>query len=106
MRQAIDQLDFAAMDPAERRRALGAVLADARPKDAMTLWHLLARVPAEDRDPVFDHLARLAPPPCVRHARRDPRRQPRDARRLVGHARTWHVEMVAHLGAILAMTLG
>jgi len=64
MRQAIDQLDFAAMDPAERRRALGAVLADARPKDAMTLWHLLARVPAEDRDPVFDHLARLAPPPA------------------------------------------
>ena len=64
MRQAIDQLDFAALDPAARRRALGAILADARPKDAMTLWHLLARVPAEDRDPVFDHLARLVPPPA------------------------------------------
>ena len=48
-----------------RRRgaALDAVLADARPRDAFTMWHLLARVPVEDRDRVFDGLARLVPPP-------------------------------------------
>ena len=65
VREAIDRLDFAALDPAARRRALGAILEDARPKDAMTLWHLLARVPAEDRDPIFDRLARLVPPPST-----------------------------------------
>jgi hypothetical protein len=64
MRQAIDRLDFAGLDPAARRHALGEILAGARPKDAMTLWHLLARVPAEDRDPVYDGLARLVPPPA------------------------------------------
>ena len=31
----------------------------------MTLWHLLARVPAEDRDTVFDALSRLVPPPAT-----------------------------------------
>jgi hypothetical protein len=65
MREAIDRLDFAALDPTARREALGAILADARPKDAMTLWHLLARVPEGERNSVFDALARLVPPPAA-----------------------------------------
>jgi hypothetical protein len=65
VREAIDRLDFAALGPAARRAALGAILSDARPKDAMTVWHLLSRVPAEDRDTVFDRLAELVPPPAT-----------------------------------------
>ncbi|HEX5071144.1 MAG TPA: FecR domain-containing protein [Vicinamibacterales bacterium] len=50
--------------PAEARRvALDRVLADARPKDAMTLWHLVSRLAGPDRARVFDRLAELAPPP-------------------------------------------
>lgn len=48
---------------AERARALEAVLAAARPRDALTLWHLLARTSAGDRARVHDALAALVPPP-------------------------------------------
>ena len=40
-----------------------AVLAAARPRDAMTLWHLLARVPQADRQAVYARMAAIAPPP-------------------------------------------
>lgn len=36
-----------------------AILADARQRDAVTVWHLLRRVPAQDRGVVFDRLAQL-----------------------------------------------
>jgi hypothetical protein len=40
---------------------MSVVLRDARPRDALTLWHLLVRT----RDPrVYDRLAELAPPPA------------------------------------------
>jgi hypothetical protein len=39
------------------------VLAEARPRDAMTLWHLMARVPTPQREPVYAKMAALAPPP-------------------------------------------
>jgi hypothetical protein len=39
------------------------VLAEARPRDALSLWHLLSRVDGADRGRVFDRLARLVPPP-------------------------------------------
>lgn len=45
-----------------RREALDAVLASARPQDALTLWHLLARL-TDARDDVYDRLAALSPPP-------------------------------------------
>lgn len=38
---------------------LAAILDAARPRDALTLWHLLARVPARDRGLVFDRFAQL-----------------------------------------------
>jgi len=35
------------------------VLAAARPRDGLTLWHLLPRVPAAARGAVFDRFAQL-----------------------------------------------
>ena len=50
------------------RRALAAVdvraiLAAARPDDAISLWHLLRRVETSQRGAVYDRLASLVPPP-------------------------------------------
>jgi FecR protein/Putative zinc-finger len=45
------------------REALGAVLSEARARDTLTLWHLLARTSGEERARVYEGLARLAPPP-------------------------------------------
>lgn len=39
------------------------ILKEARPKDALTLWHLLVRVKPQDREAVFDRLASFAPLP-------------------------------------------
>ena len=35
------------------------ILANARPKDALSLWHLLRRAPVQDRGAVYDRLAQL-----------------------------------------------
>ena len=43
--------------------ALQRVLAAARPRDAMTLEHILERARREHRGPLYDRLAQLAPPP-------------------------------------------
>ncbi|HWA24265.1 MAG TPA: FecR domain-containing protein [Lacunisphaera sp.] len=56
-RQALDRFD--AGDPT----ALAAVTAAAGESDAITLWHLLARVPATARGAVFDRLASFRPAP-------------------------------------------
>jgi hypothetical protein len=63
-RAALERLDFGGGAAASRREALAIVLRSARREDAITLWHLLSRVPIEDRDAVFDGLARLVPPPA------------------------------------------
>jgi hypothetical protein len=44
--------------------ALSAILAAARPRDGLTLWHLLTRVPERDRGAVFDRFGDLAPLPA------------------------------------------
>lgn len=44
--------------------ALRIVLNEARPRDTLTLWHLLARVEGAERERVYDRLAALAPPPA------------------------------------------
>ena len=57
---ALVKLDFergAAGDP------LAVVVASARPRDSLTLWHLLARLDGEQRRRVYDKLAELVPPP-------------------------------------------
>ena len=45
------------------RAGLGELLAAARPRDGLTLWHLLTRVPEEDRARVFDRFGELVPLP-------------------------------------------
>lgn len=61
--RALGVLDVPDAGRGARATALDTVLARARARDALTLWHLLSRVPVEDRDGVYDTLARLAPPP-------------------------------------------
>jgi hypothetical protein len=43
--------------------ALDVILAEARVRDTLTLWHLVSRVEAADRARVFDRVAELTPPP-------------------------------------------
>jgi hypothetical protein len=59
------QLELKDVDnnPAIRSEALNRVLNLARPRDTLTLWHLLARVNGEDRGRVYDKLAGFAQPP-------------------------------------------
>src|SRR6185436_16436187 len=58
LRKALESLDRG-LDPT----ALATVLREARPRDGLTLWHLLTRVAAEARPVVHDRLAVLVPPP-------------------------------------------
>jgi anti-sigma factor RsiW len=44
--------------------ALAAVLAEARERDTLTLWHLLVGTRADERGLVFDRVAALVPPPA------------------------------------------
>jgi predicted anti-sigma-YlaC factor YlaD len=44
--------------------ALQTALAKSRKRDALTLWHLLARVDGDDRLRVYNRLAELIPPPA------------------------------------------
>ena len=63
MEEALTILDFSSTQDVRRPAALATVLASARPRDALTLWHLLTRVPAGERGLVYDRMAVLAPPP-------------------------------------------
>jgi FecR protein len=67
-RNALAKLDQAGITQAgvtddERAAALQVVLSQARERDALTLWHLLARVPEADRGRVYGRLAQLVPAP-------------------------------------------
>ena len=71
-RRALAQFDFAdstasdastASASTKRAASLHILLAEARPHDALTLWHLLARTDPTDRAAVYDRLAALVPPP-------------------------------------------
>jgi hypothetical protein len=62
--EALDTIDAAGVPAEVRRAALATVLARARPRDALSLWHLLERVDTAERARVFDRLAALVPPPA------------------------------------------
>jgi hypothetical protein len=62
-REALDTLDAGPADAAVRAGALATVLVRARRRDAMSLWHLLARLPAPERVAVVGRLSELVPPP-------------------------------------------
>jgi FecR protein/Putative zinc-finger len=57
-REALRKIDFE-----HDASALTALLDQARPRDTLTLWHLLARVNGEDRVRVYDKMAAIVPPP-------------------------------------------
>jgi hypothetical protein len=60
---ALALLDFGSAADGRRAEALDFVLANARRRDAMTLWHLLSRGTIEERARVYDRLAALQLPP-------------------------------------------
>jgi hypothetical protein len=63
-REAIDDIDRSS-NHARKTAALRYVLAHARGRDAMTLWHLIPRVSAQDRTAVVDALAARVPMPVA-----------------------------------------
>ncbi len=64
LRTALAKVDFDAGDAAGHAEALDVVLAEARGRDALTLWHLLSRTSGDERARVYDRLAELVPPPA------------------------------------------
>jgi hypothetical protein len=63
MEEALTILDFSSTQDVRRPLALDTVLTSARPKDALTLWHLLTRLPPNERARVYERMVALAPPP-------------------------------------------
>ena len=64
-RHALSKFDFEPQDTTWSKIPTLDVLLDlARSRDSLTLWHLLPRVPDNDRSRVYDRLAALAPPPA------------------------------------------
>ncbi|HEV2802383.1 MAG TPA: FecR domain-containing protein [Pyrinomonadaceae bacterium] len=57
---SLAKFDFADGGP----EALNIVISEARPRDTLTLWHLLARTAGDERLRVYERLAALAPPPA------------------------------------------
>src|SRR6266436_2805319 len=63
-RVALSKLDFGyVVDVPDVLRPLEIVITEARPRDTLTLWHLLYRVEGKDRELVFERMAALSPPP-------------------------------------------
>lgn len=62
-RAALDTIDLRIGTANVQAGALDLVLAEARPRDTVTLWHLLSRLDGAERDRVFDRLATFVPPP-------------------------------------------
>src|SRR5205085_6062020 len=57
-REALEKVDFE-----NNAAALASLLDQARPRDTLTLWHLLARVDGEERVRVYEKMAAFVPPP-------------------------------------------
>jgi len=64
-RVSLSAFDFAALTPDERRAQLDVILKQARKRDALTIWHLLARTSGADRERVYELLNSLVPPQGV-----------------------------------------
>jgi hypothetical protein len=63
-RKALSKLDFEPYDRDwSKIPALNLVLMHARPRDTLTLWHLLSRLEGADRVLVYERLAALSTPP-------------------------------------------
>jgi hypothetical protein len=64
-RAALNRFDFEDSTPQQRAADLAIVVGQSRPGDALTLWHLLARVDDAQRILVYDRLAKFVPPPAA-----------------------------------------
>jgi hypothetical protein len=62
-RDALSRLDLESTSLDARAAALQVVLAQARKRDALTLWHLLSRVSDRERGRIYDRLAEFVPAP-------------------------------------------
>ncbi len=60
---ALDLLDFGDPSDSGRGGALDLVLSRARPRDALTLWHLLRRGSPDERARVYERMTSVSPPP-------------------------------------------
>lgn len=63
-RAALARFDFEDISPEQRAADLVIILAKSRKGDALTLWHLLARVDEGQRGLVYDRLQGFVPPPA------------------------------------------
>jgi hypothetical protein len=63
-REGIEQFDSSPENSPARNAALSAILSGARKQDALSLWHLLARATAAEREQVYARFAALVPPPA------------------------------------------
>ncbi|HET6891345.1 MAG TPA: FecR domain-containing protein [Pyrinomonadaceae bacterium] len=64
-RKALAKLNFEPQDTEwSKIPALDVVLLESRPRDTLTLWHLISRVQGPDRGRVYDRMAQLSPPPA------------------------------------------
>ena len=61
-RDSLRRIDFSDSDSG-KSAALHAMLNQARPRDTLTLWHLLTRVSGDDRVRVYEKMAAYSPPP-------------------------------------------
>jgi hypothetical protein len=60
LKRAVDDFD----EGKEPSLALDVIIREARIRDTLTLWHLLARVNAADRVRVYERIAQFEPPPA------------------------------------------
>ena len=59
-----EALEKFGLEKVGRTIALNVILAEARVRDTLTLWHLLQRVDVRDRARVYDRIASLTPVPA------------------------------------------
>ena len=65
LRAALTRFDFEDNTSELRAHDVAIVLAEARKRDGITLWHLLARVDDRQRVLVYDRLSQFVPPPAA-----------------------------------------
>ena len=61
-RKSLSSFDFEPQTESNMAN-LDLILREARPRDTLTLWHLLGRVAGNDRTRVYERMAALVPPP-------------------------------------------
>jgi FecR protein len=64
-RSALARFDFEDTTSQQRAHDLTIILREARTRDALTLWHLLARVEEQQRMLVYERLSQFVPPPAA-----------------------------------------